>query len=386
MPDPPSHRNTYAEKLWEPYYTVLASYPGSLDYLPATAQVGFTITTATATVSVSDPGDTYSGSAFPATATLTGVGGVAGSSLEGIAPTIACYSGSTASGTPTAVAPTQPGTYSAVASFAGSADYLAQQAQATFAIAKHGTTTSVVSSNPVATPGQSAIYTATVAGGLASPALPTGTVQFQINGQNAGSAVAVGSNGAASYTTMATSGVTAIYSGDVDFLTSTSPAASQVILGIGVTVSGTTLYVVGSNANDSVEINPAGSKTDGTTGLQIDATLNNVWSRRTLAQPFTAIVVYGYNGNDFIDSADSLTLKTTIVEGNGNNYVETAAGTDAITLGTGGNLVFGGIGAKTLTAQNASGTISYIQFGSGTPPSSWAMATRASSWARAAAW
>ena len=25
MPDPPSHRNTYAEKLWEPYKSLLGS-------------------------------------------------------------------------------------------------------------------------------------------------------------------------------------------------------------------------------------------------------------------------------------------------------------------------------------------------------------------------
>ena len=49
-------------------YTVLASFPGSTDYSSATALADFSIAPATPTVSVNDPGGTYSGTAFVATA------------------------------------------------------------------------------------------------------------------------------------------------------------------------------------------------------------------------------------------------------------------------------------------------------------------------------
>jgi hypothetical protein len=86
-----------------------------------------TITQARPTVSVSDAGGTFNGSAFPATATMAGV--VAGvdnmpaGTLEGVAPTVSYYGGRSATGTPIAGAPSSVGTYTVVASFAGSADY-----------------------------------------------------------------------------------------------------------------------------------------------------------------------------------------------------------------------------------------------------------------------
>ncbi len=59
-------------------YTVVASFPGSADYTAATSQsVTFTIAQATPTVNVSDPSGSYDGSAFAATATVTGAGGAA---------------------------------------------------------------------------------------------------------------------------------------------------------------------------------------------------------------------------------------------------------------------------------------------------------------------
>ena len=45
--------------------------------------------------------------------------------LESVAPTFVYYAGSTATGTPLAAAPIIVGTYTAVANFAGSADYAA---------------------------------------------------------------------------------------------------------------------------------------------------------------------------------------------------------------------------------------------------------------------
>jgi hypothetical protein len=82
------------------------------------------------TVSVSDAGGTYNGVAFPATATVAGVSGTPASSLEGISLTLTYYAGTTA----LPGAPAGAGTYTVVATFAGSADYGAASASTTFTI------------------------------------------------------------------------------------------------------------------------------------------------------------------------------------------------------------------------------------------------------------
>ena len=71
-------------------------------------------------VTVTDAGGTYTGNPFPATALVNGQ-----ASLEGVSPTLAYYVGSTATGTPSSTAPTAVGTYTVVATFPGSPDYLA---------------------------------------------------------------------------------------------------------------------------------------------------------------------------------------------------------------------------------------------------------------------
>jgi hypothetical protein len=116
-------------------YTVLASFAGSTDYAATTAQVTFSISQATPTIKPS-AGGTYNGSAIPATATITGVSGVAGTTLEGVGLTFTYYAGSTATGTPLSGAPTAAGTYTVVVSFAGSTDYKATTAQTVFTIAQ----------------------------------------------------------------------------------------------------------------------------------------------------------------------------------------------------------------------------------------------------------
>ena len=88
-------------------------------------------------MSVSDSGGTYNGSAFNATAAVTGVSGPPAAQLEGVVPTPVYYAGSTATGTPHSDAPIVAGTYTVVATFPGSADYMASSsAPASFTISK----------------------------------------------------------------------------------------------------------------------------------------------------------------------------------------------------------------------------------------------------------
>ena len=121
-----------------------------------------------------------------------------------------------------------------------------------------------------------------------------------------------------------------------------SASVSQTVLGSGIYAIGTTLYVVGANTSDYALISPLGSKLDGSTGLAVAATLNNTWTQVSFNQAFTAIDVFGSGGNDNIQLASTLTLPTTVVEGNGNNYIDLANGKDTVSLGTGSNQVFGG--------------------------------------------
>ena len=103
-------------------YNVSASY--------AATSLQLTFTAATPLVTVGDAGGTFTGSTFPATALVAGA-----SSLEGVAPTLAYYAGSAATGAPLPDAPSVAGTYTVVASFAGSADYTsATSSNVTFTI------------------------------------------------------------------------------------------------------------------------------------------------------------------------------------------------------------------------------------------------------------
>jgi streptogramin lyase len=92
------------------------------------------------TLSVTDTGGTYNGSAFPATATvagvLSGVDDTPSASLEGIPLTLTYYAGATAAGSPLAGAPSAAGTYTVVATYPGTIDYTSATAQATFTIAQ----------------------------------------------------------------------------------------------------------------------------------------------------------------------------------------------------------------------------------------------------------
>ena len=114
-------------------YTVVATFPGSADYTAAqSSPLTFTINKATPTLTLSDAGGTFNGSAFAATSLVSGV--VSGvdttpaATLEGVSPTLTYYAGSTVSGSGSATAPTSAGTYTVVATFPGSADYAAARA------------------------------------------------------------------------------------------------------------------------------------------------------------------------------------------------------------------------------------------------------------------
>jgi len=127
-------------------YTVLASFAGSTDYNSGVASTTFTIGKATPSLTVTDKGGTSNGGAFAATYSVAGVGSqsTAAASLEGTTPSLTYYSGTSAAGAGSSVAPTAIGTYTVLASFAGSADYASAAASATFTISPAVTTPPVL--------------------------------------------------------------------------------------------------------------------------------------------------------------------------------------------------------------------------------------------------
>jgi hypothetical protein len=102
-------------------YTVVARFGGSRDYAPAMAEINFVIYPMRPTQIITAFDGTYTGQPHTATVTVTGVDGVHHSSLEGVQPTLTYYaaSGSALAGPPTAI-----GTYTVVARFKGTLDYL----------------------------------------------------------------------------------------------------------------------------------------------------------------------------------------------------------------------------------------------------------------------
>ncbi|WP_422931569.1 Ig-like domain repeat protein [Singulisphaera sp. PoT] len=332
------------------------------------ASTSITIGKASPSFSISAPSSTFEGTSYhSAIAHAYGLGGI---DLGAVSLRYFLASDTTLA-SPLSQAPTNAGRYQVVAVFSGNADYSSgQSAPATFAILQRATTTSIVASTPPTLPGQAAAFVATVSTNLPGLAVPAGEyVQFWVDGVKAGAPVALAADGTAKYSTsslaVGSHAITAVYAGDANLLTSSSAAATQAILGAGVSVVGTTLYITGASGSDYAQISPTGSKSDGTTGLKVSATLNNNWISRTFLQPFTAISILGGEGNDNFQLTPSLTLATTVVQGNGNNYIQAGGGNDSFTFGTGSNQVFGGNGDKTVTANDVAGASSFYNFGNG---------------------
>jgi hypothetical protein len=201
--------------------------------------------------------------------------------------------------------------------------------------------TSISSSANPQTLGQAVTFTAVVAAQSPGGAIPVGSVTFE-NGSTVLATVPLAVvNGVdeATYSTSALPlGSPTISAGDTNgngnFTVSSSSLVQTVNATAGVYVAGTTLYLIGANTSDFGPISPWGSKLDGSTGLAVLATLDNKL-HLVATQPFSAIEIIGFGGNDTFQLLPTLTLPTTVVEGNGNNFIALANGNDTVTLGTG---------------------------------------------------
>jgi hypothetical protein len=124
-------------------------------------------------------------------------------------------------------------------------------------IVKASTSAVVTSSANPAAHDQLVTFAVTVSSGLPAPFTPTGMVQFQIDGQNAGTPLPLSGNGTATYSTAALTpgshSITASYTGDSNFAAGLAPTFTQVILAPGISLVGTTLFVGGgTTSNDQI--------------------------------------------------------------------------------------------------------------------------------------
>jgi subtilase family serine protease len=121
------------------------------------------------------------------------------------------------------------GNYAVAASFSGDASYSASSGSVDVAVQGIATSLAVSDSGATLAAGSPASFTATLNVARTIATGPSGTVQFQVDGANAGSAVPLSGTQAGASLTIATAGnhtVSASYAGDTVYLPSTAPAAS----------------------------------------------------------------------------------------------------------------------------------------------------------------
>jgi hypothetical protein len=127
------------------------------------------------------------------------------------------------------------GSHSISASYAGDSNYNGSSSASnlTQVVNKAATTVTVASSKNPAARGTAITFTATVRATSPGTGTPAGTVQFKVGGVNLGAAVAVSAGGTATVTSstlaVGANSITAVYSGNTNYNTSTSTALTQTM-------------------------------------------------------------------------------------------------------------------------------------------------------------
>jgi uncharacterized repeat protein (TIGR01451 family) len=204
------------------------------------------------TINFSGPTDkTFGNPDFTVSATAT----------SGLVVSFAASGNCTVSGTGTGtVHITAAGSCTITASQAGDATYnAAPSVPRTFNILKAATATAVSSSVNPSNVGQSVTFTATV---TSTAGTPTGTVQFKDNGVNLGTAQTLNGSGVAQLTTSTLTGgihpITADYSGDGNFNTSSGTLSGGQLVGAALMFSATTYNTTESSRSVTITVQRIG--------------------------------------------------------------------------------------------------------------------------------
>jgi hypothetical protein len=242
------------------------------------------------------------------------------------------------------------GTHSLTAVYSGDTNFVASTSNSlTQTVNQAASSTSLVSSVTPSTFGQSVTFTATVASGVGTP---TGTVTFIDGAANLGSGT-LNASGQATFASSAlavgTHSITAVYSGDTNFVTSTSSSLTQTV---NKTSSTTTLVssVNPSTFSQSVTFTatvtsgvgiPTGTVTfmDGIANLGSETV--NASGQATFVTSALAVgthsITTGYNGDTSYLASTSAVLNQAI------------NGPPAITSATIANFTVGSAGSFTVT-------------------------------------
>jgi hypothetical protein len=332
-------------------YTVLASYAGSTDYLPATQTATFTIARATPNVVINASNALFNGSPQPAAALVFGV---PNGSTPGAA-TLTYFTGTDTTGTPLNGPPAATGTYTVQAVYNGNSDYLPFYSTATYTIFSPPTIATI---NGTGTPGAS-ILLAPV-----SASTDGGTISYSIltqPGFGTVSLIAVGGNQQFLYQPG-----TGVFTSDA--------FTYQVTDSLGGTVTGTaTISYAGvglvssslnSGAKDLAVIENSGSHTvtfaNGGSAAKVKVTVDGV------PQGTYTVTgrVFGFagSGNDLFNGS-AISRSIWLYGGSGNNTFIGGSGPDVLIGGTGNdylngrtgrNILIGGGGTNTLVGSSGS--------------------------------
>jgi hypothetical protein len=232
-------------------HSITATYNGDVNFITSTsAPLTQTVNLSpSSTALVSSVNPTVFGQSTTFTATVTGTGATGtvafmdGAVLINTSPLVAGVA-TFSTGSLTVGAHSITAVYSGDSNFATSTS-----APVTQTVNQAATTTTLGSNANPSVFGQSVTFTATVAPVAPGAGTPTGTVQFKDGAANLGAAVTL-AGGVATFNTsslsVSTHSITAVYSADTNFTTSTSSALSQVVNQAATTTT------VGSSQNPSV--------------------------------------------------------------------------------------------------------------------------------------
>jgi uncharacterized repeat protein (TIGR01451 family) len=297
-------------------HTITATYSGSAGFSGSSGSVAQSVNKASSTtVAAGSRSPTVFGEPVTFTATVAAIPPGAGTRTG----TVTFMDGATSLGTVALSGGTASVTTSALtvaahtitATYSGDANFNASSGSVAQTVNKGATTTTLTSSPNPSTPGQTVTLTATVAVTAPAQATPTGTVEFKDGTTTLGSGpLAAGkATFAAANLTPGNHLITAVYSGDNDLLTSTSPVLTQIVdlacadlFADATAISGANGAISGSSANatgESGEPDHAG----------VSAPLNSVWCK--WAAPANGPVSFDTTGSLF-DTALAAYTGTTV--------------------------------------------------------------------------
>ena len=310
-----------------------STFSTSTSIIPATVTVSQASTTTTLTTS---PTSTAVNTPVTLTVTVAPSGSGTGTptgTVNFLDGTTTIATATLSGGTATFTAPSLPlGTNSITAKYVGGTNFTASTSTASAVTVTQGGTTTTVTAAPTASVfGQSVTLTATVAVATGT-GTPSGNVTFVSGTTTLGTGTLSGTT--ATFTTTAlpvgTDSVTAIYQGDTNFATSTSPAATVTVAQASTTTTltaSTSSAALGGSVVLTATVAPvspgAGTPTgtvtflDGTTTLGTGTLSGGVATFTTTALPIAVNAITAQYSGD-TNFAASTSAATSVTSGSAN--------------------------------------------------------------------